>query len=107
MAHNSDYATNAAVTTVFTSKSPTDKDRSAMTTTRNLTSRIALTVGALLTASSTGMAAWQPHEIRQQNGKDPQIRLPAQFQIVTESWNRVVAVPYIIYMPEKDRLRLS
>ncbi len=31
-------------------------------------------------------------------------RLPAQFQIVTESWNRVVAVPYIIYMPEKDRL---
>jgi hypothetical protein len=75
-----------------------------MTTTRNLTSRIVLTVGALLTASSTGMAAWQPHEIRQQNGKDPQIRLPAQFQIVTESWHRVVAVPYITYMPEKDRL---
>src|SRR5208337_4838679 len=28
----------------------------------------------------------------------------AQFQIVTESWNRVVAVPYLAYMPEKDRL---
>lgn len=25
-------------------------------------------------------------------------------QIVTESWNRVVAVPYIVYMPEKDRV---
>ena len=33
-----------------------------------------------------------------------EIRLAAKIQIVTESWNRVVAVPYIIYMPEKDRL---
>ena len=38
------------------------------------------------------------------NGTGGEIRLPAQFQMVTESWNRVVAVPYIIYMPEKDRL---
>lgn len=32
--------------------------------------------------------------------------MPAKFQIVTESWNRVVAVPYLAYMPEKDRLLL-
>ena len=25
-------------------------------------------------------------------------------RIITEKWNRVVAVPYLIYMPEKDRL---
>ena len=24
--------------------------------------------------------------------------------MLTESWNRVVAVPYIVYMPERDRL---
>ena len=33
-----------------------------------------------------------------------EIRNPAKLQIVTESWNRVVAVPYIVYIPEKDRL---
>jgi len=37
-------------------------------------------------------------------GKAGGVRLPARFQIVTESWNRVVAVPYIVYMPLKDRL---
>ena len=46
---------------------------------------------------------WKPHIVRLLNG-DPPVLLPAQFQIVTERWNRVVAVPYIVYMPEKDRL---
>ena len=62
------------------------------------------TLGILLIASSVGLAEWHEHEVRQQNGRDPQIRLPAQFQIVTESWHRVVAVPSMIDMPEKDRL---
>ncbi|HOH51654.1 MAG TPA: sialidase family protein [Candidatus Hydrogenedentes bacterium] len=30
--------------------------------------------------------------------------LCADVKIVTESWNRVVAVPYIVYMPERDRV---
>ncbi len=47
---------------------------------------------------------WQTHEVRQLNGKAGTVRLPARFQMVTESWNRVVAVPYIVNMPEKDRL---
>ena len=47
---------------------------------------------------------WQPHEVRQLTGKANSVRLPARFQIVTESWNRVVAVPYMVNMPEKDRL---
>ena len=75
-----------------------------MTMVGNLLERVALTISIVLIASSVGFAEWQPHEVRQQNGKDPQIRLPAQFQMLTESWNRVVAVPYIVYMPEKDRL---
>jgi len=71
---------------------------------RNLMGRTVLALGVVLIASSVGLAEWQEHEVRQQNGKDPEIRLSAQFQMLTESWNRVVAVPYIIYMPEKDRL---
>jgi len=54
--------------------------------------------------SSASLAAWRPHSVRQLNGDAKQIRLPAKLQIVTEDWNRVVAVPYIVYMPEKDRL---
>lgn len=47
--------------------------------------------------------AWQAHSVRLQNGDKP-VQVPAQLQIVTEHWDRVVAVPYIVYMPEKDRL---
>ena len=50
------------------------------------------------------MADWQTHDIQQLNGKADRIKLPAKCQIVTESWRRVVAVPYIAYMPEKDRV---
>jgi hypothetical protein len=47
--------------------------------------------------------AWQPHHVRLLNGDKP-VQAPAQLQIVTLHWDRVVAVPYIVYMPEKDRL---
>lgn len=47
---------------------------------------------------------WKAHEVRQLLGTGGVIRLPAQMQIVTEPWNRVAAVPYIVYMPEKDRI---
>ncbi len=30
--------------------------------------------------------------------------LPAQFRILTESWNRLAAVPSMVFMPETDRL---
>ena len=70
----------------------------------NLLKTIALVLCALLINSTVGVADWHPHDVRQQNGRDPEIRLPARFQMLTESWNRVVATPYIVYMPEKDRL---
>ena len=48
---------------------------------------------------------WQEHTVRQFNGQADPIQLPARFQIIsTENWNEVVTIPYIIYMPEKDRL---
>ncbi|HNQ88080.1 MAG TPA: hypothetical protein PKM73_05660 [Verrucomicrobiota bacterium] len=65
---------------------------------------LALSLVLALSRIATGAGAWQPHEIRQINGTAEEVRLPAQLQIVTESWKRVVAVPYLAYVPEKDRV---
>ena len=72
--------------------------------TRNLTWKIVFTLSVVLNTSSVGVADWQQHEVRQLKGEGQQIQQHAKFQIVTESWHRVVAVPYMIYMPENDRL---
>lgn len=49
-------------------------------------------------------AAWREHEVRLLGGARPDVRLAAKLGMVTETWNRVVAVPYIVYMPEMDRV---
>ena len=65
---------------------------------------------AILLAIGIGLLApiahaqWNPHDVRFLNKADGEIAVPAKMQIVTEPWNRVVAVPYIVYMPEKDRV---
>lgn len=58
----------------------------------------------LLATSTVPSSAggWQPHEVVRLGGAA--VRVPAKLQTVTESWNRAVAVPYIVYMPEVDRL---
>lgn len=38
------------------------------------------------------------------NGDEKSEKIDGDLRIVTEAWNRVAAVPYIVYMPEKDRL---
>ena len=48
---------------------------------------------------------WRPHVVRQLNGLAAKIQLSGQVQILsTKRWKRVITVPYIVYMPEKDRL---
>lgn len=54
--------------------------------------------------ASARAAEWKAHEVRQLGEPAVGDRVPAKLKIVTESWNRVVAVPYIVYLPEKDRL---
>jgi len=54
--------------------------------------------------SSTPRATWQETTVQRMDGETTAEQLPAHRQIVTETWNRVVAVPYIVYMPETDRL---
>ena len=62
---------------------------------------------ALMLLTSGALARdWKPHEVQQINGASGDIQLPAQMQIVTETWNRAVAVPYLVYMPETNRLLL-
>ena len=68
----------------------------------NNTVGLAVLFGMLL--SLTANAQWNPHKVRLLNKANDEISVPAKMQIVTEPWNRVVAVPYIVYMPEKDRL---
>ena len=63
-----------------------------------------LAVVSCLVMSTTCSAEWKTHDVQQLNGSAERLKLPAQFQIMTESWHRVVAVPYIVYMPEKDRV---
>lgn len=65
--------------------------------------------GILIVSWATGARAgeWAAHDVRQLNGTAPDIQIPAKLQIVTESWNRVVAVPSLVYMPENDRLLMS
>ena len=58
----------------------------------------------MIVVASSRADEWKAHQVRQLSGKVGGDRLPAKLQIVTERWNRVAAVPYIVYMPEKDRL---
>jgi len=59
---------------------------------------------SLLCLYWVGWRQWRPHTVVELNGKAGAIKLPGKFQIVTESWRQVAAVPYIVYMPEKGRL---
>lgn len=49
-------------------------------------------------------ADWNVTKVLQMDDESVAVELSAQRQIVTETWNRVAAVPYIAYMPEKDRI---
>ena len=55
---------------------------------------------ALLTMVAVNVSAraeeWKAHEVRQLGEPAGGDRTPAKLQIVTESWNRVVGVPYIV-----------
>ena len=69
---------------------------------KNTVTIVLLLVSLVLSPAALG--DWNPHKIRFLNKADGETAVPAQMQIVTEPWNRVVAVPYIVYMPEKDRV---
>lgn len=55
-------------------------------------------------SGKTPAGAWKDQAVRQMNGSGKERTRPGKTQIVSEPWNRVAAVPYIVYMPEKNRL---
>jgi len=48
-------------------------------------------------------AQWQTTSIRQLDG-DHALTLTAERQDVTEGWNQIAQIPYLVFMPEKDRV---
>lgn len=48
-------------------------------------------------------SGWRTHRIRRIQDTR-YVDFPAELQIPTEGWNRVVGMPYLVYMPEKDRV---
>jgi hypothetical protein len=75
-----------------------------VTNKNNQTSRLSRFLFAAFTLVTPLTAAWHPAAVRQLNPGSTHIRIAARHQIVTETWNRVAAVPYIVYMPEQDRI---
>jgi hypothetical protein len=59
-----------------------------------------------LTAAAV-VGDWNAHTVRQLNGQDRVIKHPAKLQVVTSEWNHLVTEPYLVYMPEKNRLLIS
>ena len=58
----------------------------------------------IVTSSGEAIAGWKDYRVRERNGDAGCFSISASFQILTETWERVVAVPYMVYMPEKNRL---
>jgi hypothetical protein len=55
--------------------------------------------------TTLGWGQWQPHTVSLLNRKAGEIREPAKFQIVTNlPATANLFDPYLVYMPEKDRL---
>ncbi len=67
---------------------------------------LALATCLILVAAlfSTCAADWKPQLIEQLNGKADRIYLEGRIQNVTEKMDEVAAVPYIVYMPEKNEI---
>jgi hypothetical protein len=49
---------------------------------------------------------WEGHTVYQLNGKAKAIKLPSEYQLVSRGWPAPALVPYLAYMPEKDRVAM-
>ncbi len=62
--------------------------------------------GTTLSKAIVNQRGWRKHVVRQRAGVGKEINLSAKMEMVSEDLNRFMAVPYIAYMPEKNRLLL-
>ncbi len=66
--------------------------------------KLSIILCVILIVATSGLAQWTSHSVIQLDGRAGVTNLPAKSQILTERWNRVVAVPYLVFMPEKKRV---
>lgn len=58
----------------------------------------------LIILASEADAAWKPHVVWQLNGGDIPKRLAARFNMMSDRQDGVFTIPYLVYMPEKNRV---
>lgn len=61
---------------------------------------------SVLLLPSIGMGQWNPHVVRLLNGTAGEIKTSAQMQALVDKQHDQLNVPYLVYMPEKNRLLL-
>ena len=61
--------------------------------------------GTILMSPTKGHGAWAPDRVLLLDGDTVVRALPAKHQLVTDAW-RILTMPRLVYMPEKDRLML-
>jgi hypothetical protein len=55
---------------------------------------------------SAAAAGWKTHPVYQLNGPDKALKLPGDYQLPSLDWGAPARVPYLAYMPEKDRVAM-
>jgi hypothetical protein len=53
------------------------------------------------------MTEWKNYVIRQLSKDVGETEITVKGQILSESWNRVTCSPYLVYLPEKDRIMME
>jgi hypothetical protein len=53
-----------------------------------------------------GQGAWKDHTLYQLNGLGRPSKQPARLQVISENWNGLTQLAYMVFMPEKQRILL-
>ncbi len=62
--------------------------------------------GVTVCSAADNTGNWSKHTVYQLNGKAKAIQLPSEYQEPSKNWPKPGMVPYLAYMPEKDRVAM-
>jgi len=63
-------------------------------------------VGSMICEAADNNGNWSKTVVYQLNGKAKPIPLPGEYQLASKDWPKPAMVPYLAYMPEKDRVAM-
>ncbi len=69
--------------------------------------RLMLATAILLALATAASADWKPCNVQQLNGNAPRIQLSGQWQFPAGDSEVRAALPYMVYMPEKDQVLMT